>query len=72
MPIGAMRMVIDHNDSLATGNGSNHAPLSRATIDRPRRMANLDHPLNLNVPELPLVDSGGGVDRPDEAPKADA
>jgi len=27
---------------------------------------------NLNVPELPLVDSGRGVDRPDEAPKADA
>jgi len=34
-------------------------------------MANFEHPLNLIVPEVPFADSGGGVDRPDEAPKAD-
>jgi hypothetical protein len=35
-------------------------------------MSSFEHPLDLNTRELPFVGSGGRVNRPDEALKANA
>ena len=64
-----MGMVIDHNDPAAVRHQSTYSPLSRASVDRPARVSNREHSLDLAPGELPFVGPGAGMDRPHETPK---
>lgn len=70
MSVGVMGVVIDHNDFSPIGRESDRSPLGRASIDRPPRMPSFEHPLDLNMREVPFISPSRRVDGPDETPES--
>lgn len=66
----AMGVVVDDNNSSAAGHGSNHSPLSWASIDRPPRAPSFEHLLDLCLGEIPFIGSSGSVNCPCETPES--